>query len=515
MFVSPSRVCSQRAPIVADRVWPRVASLISFATAGVLLFAVHSAQAADASQRPNLVIILADDLGYASVGCYGADPALVRTPRIDALAAQGRAFTDASTTSSVCSPTRYSLLTGRYCWRTPLKFETLNTFAPLHIEPGRLNLASLLKAQGYRTAAIGKWHLGYGSGPARTDYTQPLKPGPLDIGFDYDFAVPQNHGDATGVYVENDRVVGLRSSELRPSGKANPRGTKIIGLDAPQRVDEETMPLLTDKAVNWLERQDASHPFFLYYTPVAVHTPITPSSSTRGTSKAGPFGDWIHELDASVGRILETLDRRGLAENTIVLFTSDNGGVAEPTQKREETVAMELGFQPNKPWRGGKVGCFEGGYRVPYILRWPHKVPAGTRSDQMISVVDTLATVAAIVGQKLPPAEQAAEDSYNVLPAWLGQPHTEPLRPDMITHSCHGDFSIRQGAWKYIEGLPAPGVPERIVKIRKKDFQRQLYNLANDPSEEHNVLAEHPDIAQRLQALLDQQRSAGHTRIDP
>ncbi len=384
----------------------------------------------------------------------------------------------------------------------------------MHIEPGRLNLASLLKAQGYRTAAIGKWHLGYGAGPGRTDYTQPLKPGPLDIGFDYHFAVPQNHGDVTGVYVENSGVFGLRSTQLRPDEKANFRGSKVIGLDAPQRVDEEVMPTLTDKVVSWIEQQDASHPFFLYYTPVAVHTPITPSSSTRGTSKVGSFGDWIHELDASVGRVLDVLDRRGLAANTIVLFTSDNGGVCEPSQKREETVAFEAGFKPNAPYRGGKVGCFEGGYRVPYIVRWPGHVAAGTRCNEMISVVDTLATVAAITGTSLPPPEQAAEDSYNVLPAWLGQEYAKPLRADMITHSCHGDFSIRQGAWKYIEGVPAPGVPQRIVKIRKKDFHRQLYNLATDPAEEHDVLAEHPDVAERLQALLDQQRSAGHTRCN-
>jgi arylsulfatase A-like enzyme len=245
-----------------------------------------------------------------------------------------------------------------------------------------------------------------------------------------------------------------------------------------------------------------------------VHEPITPSSATRGTSTAGSFGDWIHELDASVGRVLAVLDRRGLAANTIVLFTSDNGGVREPTQKRPESVALEAGFQPNGRWRGGKVGCFEGGYRVPYIVRWPGHVSAGTRCDEMISVVDTLATVAAISGASLPPPEQAAEDSYNVLPAWLGQEHAQPLRPDMITHSCFGDFSIRQGTWKYIEGVPAPGVPQRIVNIRKKDFHRQLYNLASDPAEEHDVLAEHADIAQRLQTLLDQQRNAGHTRSD-
>jgi arylsulfatase A-like enzyme len=456
------------------------------------------------------VLILADDLGWGSLGCYGADPALVRTPRLDRLAAEGRRFTDASTTSSVCSPTRYSLLTGRYCWRTSLKREVLNPSAPLHIETERLNLASMLKRQGYRTAAIGKWHLGYGAG--KTDYTQALRPGPLDIGFDYHFGVPSNHGDMTGIYVENDRVLGLRSSVLLTSDAKNAKGISGLGLDAPQRVDDEVMPTLTNKAVGWLEQQDAAQPFFLYYTPVAVHEPVTPSSETRGTSKAGSFGDWIHELDASVGRVLDALDRKGLAQNTLVLFTSDNGGVNEPTQQRPETDAIRAGFKPNGPLRGGKVSVYEGGFRVPYLLRWPGHVAAGTVCNEMISVADVLATLAAIVGEPLPPADRAAEDSYDVLSAWLGRESPGPLRPDMILHSCHGNFAIRQGPWKYIEGKSPADLPERILKIQNKQFQPQLYNLADDPQEQHSLFAEQPAVAERLQSLLDKQRQAGHSR---
>ena len=276
----------------------RCLPLIGVVACMLLLPGASEAETA-ASPRPNLVVILADDLGWGSVGCYGADPSLVRTPHIDRLAKEGRRFTDANTTSSVCSPTRYSLLTGRYCWRTSLQHEVLGVFSPLHIEPSRLNLASLLKKHGYQTAAVGKWHLGYGSAP-RTDYTQPLRPGPLDIGFDYHFAVPSNHGDVTGVFVENDRVVGLRSDELVPreQGGKNFNAKPYVGLDAPQRVDEEVMPVLTDKAVAWLEKQQAGTPFFLYFTPVAVHNPVTPFEQDPGQQP----GRLLRRLDPRIGR---------------------------------------------------------------------------------------------------------------------------------------------------------------------------------------------------------------------
>ena len=321
------------------------------------LLALLLALTASAADRPNIVVILADDYGYGSAGCYGADPKLVRTPAIDRLAAEGRRFTDGNTTSSVCSPTRYSLLTGRYCWRTSLTHEVLGTFSPLHIEPTRLNLASLLKAKGYRTAAVGKWHLGYGrenEDPKwRTDYQAELSPGPLDIGFDYHFGVPSNHGDLTGVYVEDRFVYGLRSGTfptgMKLAGPAadsddyqatyGPEDTengrsKILELDAPRRKKARVMKVLTDKATGWLEAQPKDQPFFLYFTPVAVHNPITPDKDLAGKSVAGPYGDWIHELDLSVARILATLDKMGATENTLILFTSDNGGVCRPENER-------------------------------------------------------------------------------------------------------------------------------------------------------------------------------------
>jgi len=475
----------------------------------------RGAPAEETPVRPNIVLILADDLGWGSVGSYGADPKLIRTPNIDRLAKEGRRFTDANTTSSVCSPTRYSVLTGRYCWRTSLKREVLGSFSPLHIDSRRLNMASLLKKHGYRAAAIGKWHLGYGAN-ARTDYTKPLRPGPLEIGFDYHFGVPSNHGDVTGVYVENDRVAGLRSGNLTPRDQAgtNFRGNPFLGLDAPQRVDQQVMPLLTEKAVAWLEKQDSSTPFFLYYTPVTVHNPVTPSAKTKRTSRAGPFGDWIHELEISVGRVLDVLDRKGLARNTLVVFTSDNGGVYTPQRECEQTDAFDAGLKVNGPFRGGKHSVFEGGFRVPFLVRWPGHVPPGTVCDEMLSLADLLATTAAIVGEPLPPHDRAAEDSYNMLPALLGESYQGPLRPDMIVHSADGNFAIRRGPWKWIEGVYHPATKKGALRARADEFKPQLYHLGDGPSERREVGSENPEITRRLSQLLQRYRSQGHSRTE-
>lgn len=462
-----------------------------------------------AAETPNVIVILTDDLGWGTAGCYGAT--VVSTPNIDRLAREGRRFTDGNTPCSVCSPTRYAMLTGRYCWRTSLTHEVLNTYAPLHIETTRFNLASLLKKHGYRTAAIGKWHLGYGTA-ARTDYTAELKPGPLEIGFDYHFGVPSNHGDVTGVYVENHWVYGLQPGTAPASNERNFNGVPFAAINAPRRVDDQVMNVLTDKTVAWLEQQEAGQPFFLYYTPVAVHSPVTPAKERQGTSKAGAFGDWVHELDASMGRVLDVLDRKGLAANTLVLFTSDNGGVNKPKASSPQADAIAAGLAPTGPWRGGKHDVWEGGFRVPYIVRWPGHVPAGSVCDATVNVVDTLASVAAIVGEPLPAAEAGAEDSYNVLPAWLGETSERPLRPSMIVHSADGVFAYRQGPWKFVEGVPAKGVKPAALKARADQHRRQLYNLASDPKETTNVLDEQSEVAAKLAAQLEAAKASGHTR---
>ncbi|TWU46548.1 Choline-sulfatase [Rubripirellula reticaptiva] len=460
---------------------------------------------AAAADRPNIVIILADDLGYGSLNSYGADVSLIHTPNIDRLAMQGRRFTDANTPSSVCSPTRYGLLTGRYDWRTNQKHGVINTTDPLHIETSRSTIASVLKSAGYRNAAIGKWHLGYGTGKA--DFTKPLTPGPLDIGFDYHFAVPQNHGDASGVYVRNRQVVGLRSGENVAAGRS-PYGRDYMGIDAPQRVDENVMDELTTDAIGWLEEPKRDEPFFLYFAPVAIHFPYTPSEETSGTSGTGLYGDWIHELDRSVDRILDTLDRMKVADDTLVIFTSDNGGVLMTVGERPEAEAFRAGLRPNGQWRGRKHSIYEGGFRVPFLVRWPGHVAPGTVCDETINLVDMYATIAALIAQPVSPNKEIAEDSFNVLPAFLGVPHEEPLRPSMIVHSPNGNYAIRSGPWKYIEGQASPTLKR---PSQRDELHAQLYNLQDDPGEQNNVVDEHPGIRKRLASLLEQHRKSGRS----
>jgi arylsulfatase A len=493
-----------------------------------------------ADRPPNIVIILSDDYGYGSAGCYGANPALVKTPHIDRLATEGRRFTDGNTTSSVCSPTRYALMTGRYCWRTEAKSGVLSTFSPLHIERDRLNMASLLKKHGYTTAAVGKWHLGYGAADDspkwRTDYTAELSPGPLDIGFDYHFGVPSNHGDLTGVFIENRWVYGLRSGKIpagmkiagpvpdddhfqpkyeaadTESGKGEGR---ILPLDAPRRKNTRVMDTLTDKAVSWIERQPKDRPFFLYFTPVAVHNPITPDQDLAGKSGAGLYGDWIHELDRSVGRILDALDRQGVAGDTLVLFSSDNGGVFKPRIADSlQTAAFNAGLRVNGELRGGKHDVWEGGFKVPFLVRWPGKAAPGSICKEMVSVVDILATTAAIVGEKLPPANKAAEDSHSFLPAILGDP-AKPVREDVIVHSSDGVFAIRKGPWKWIEGVPVDEIKPGARKVNADQYRPQLYHTADDPAETKDVSAQHPAVVAELSALLTRYRDGGYSRELP
>jgi len=485
---------------------------------------------ATAASTPNIVVILSDDFGYGSAGCYGADPALVQTPSLDRLAKEGRRFTDANTTSSVCSPTRYSVMTGRYGWRTSEKSGVLSTFAPLHIETTRLNLASLLKKHGYTTAAVGKWHLGYGAADDspqwRPDFTGKLAPGPLEIGFDYHFGVPSNHGDLTGIFVENHFVYGLKDQNVpnpddfqasyTGEDMENPSSAKaILTIDAPRRKKQRVMKVLTDKATSWIAQQPKDKPFFLYFTPVAAHNPVTPDADLAGQSKAGLYGDWIHELDRSVGRILDTLDKQGVADNTLVIFSSDNGGVFNPEKiGSPQATAIQAGLKVNGPLRGGKHDVWEGGFKVPFLVRWPGQAPADSVCNETISLADILATTASIVGEPLPEASQAAEDSRDFLPAILGDP-AKPVRDDLIVHSADGVFAIRKGHWKWIEGVPVDEIKPGARKKNAAQFQPQLYDTLADPAESKDVSAEHPEVVQELTALLNRYRNGGYSRELP
>ena len=380
----------------------------------------------------------------------------------------------------------------------------------------------MLKSQGYHCAAVGKWHLGYGTAE-KCDYTKELKPGPLEIGFDYHFGVPANHGDLSGVYVENHWVYGLnKESPSQPSppyvtmGQQKGKAVKTLDLNAPKRVDENVMETLTDKIVNWIGQQSAEKPFFVYFTPVAVHNPITPSKATAGKSKGGPFCDFISDLDLSVGRVLEVLDQKGFAKDTLVIFSSDNGGVNKPENANlVQTDAQKAGLKPVGPFRGGKHDVWEGGFRVPYLMRWPGHVPAGTVCDETISIVDTLASVAAITGYALPKASEGAEDSHDVSKAWLGEKYEGPQRPDVIVHSADGVFAIRKGSHKWIEGLPADDVKPAAKKAHAAQYQRLLFDLKNDIAEAQDIAAQRPEVVKELEALLNRYRDGGYSRELP
>lgn len=459
--------------------------------------------------KPNIVFILADDFGYGSVNAYGADKNLVRTPHIDDLAEAGMRFTHAHTPASVCTPTRYGLLTGSYPWRSSLKFGVVDPDGALLPDPDKETVADLLNNQGYNTAAIGKWHLGYGN-KKPCDFTGKLTPGPLDLGFDYHFAVPQNHGDYWGVYIENDEIYGLRGKKAQPYSRTY-YGTPYKGFDAPQRVNKDVMEVLTEKSIDWLKDQSPDTPFFLYFAAVAVHRPITPSDYMRGLSDCGPYGDFIQDVDLSVGRIIETLKYLNLYDNTIIIFSSDNGGVIpENKPEEEESQAIKYGLKINGNLRGRKHTIWEGGTNVPFIVSWPGKVEQRSVSDDLVNLTDIFATVADMTGIGLPGNKDVAPDSFSFLPSLLKKENKNP-RKSMITADSKGMHAIRIGDWKFIDNSPPPGFPEKMLNQYKNEIP-QLYNLKDDPSEQINLYDKHPDKVKQLLDELNRIRNASSSR---
>ncbi len=460
-------------------------------------------------EKPNIVLILADDLGYGSLNSYGADKNLVRTPHIDRIAEAGMRFTDAYTPASICTPTRYALLTGRYPWRSLLKSGVVNPLDPLLPDPDRTTVADWLKEQDYTTACIGKWHLGYGRGP-KVDFTGTLSPGPLDLGFDYHFGIPQNHGDMHGVYIENERIYGLRSRKVQPYSRTF-YGSPYVGYDAPQRVNKDVMKDLTDKAVQWLKQQDGQTPFFLYFAAVAVHHPITPSDTMRGLSDCGPYGDFIQDLDMSVGRIFETLEYMNMVDNTMIIFSSDNGGEI-PSNRPEapEIQAQKAGLMINGNLRGDKHTIWEGGTRVPFMVSWPGKVKAGSVSRDMINMVDVFATISEITHGNLSDSKEVAPDSFSFLPSLLQSGKTHQ-RTSMVTANARGMHAVRMGDWKYIDNS-TPHAWSHGKRGIFKNVKPQLYNLAEDISESVNLAVQRPEIAEEMARELNRIRNARSTR---
>ena len=460
-------------------------------------------QASAAGERPNIVYILADDLGWGDLGCYNPDSA-IPMPNANRLASEGMRFTDMHSSSAVCTPSRYSILTGRYCWRTRLQKGVLNGYSPNLIEPGRLTLPAMLKSLGYYTAGVGKWHLGLGD-QEHADFSRPLHPCPTDHGFDYYFGIPASLDMDPYLYVENDHATEQPTSHT--DGSKAPRGVFWrAGAKAPGFDLNRTLPTLTDKVVDLIGRRAAhpTQPFFLYFAMTAPHTPWLPTAEYRGKSKAGDYGDFVCEVDAMLGRVLATLEAKGLAKNTLVIFTSDNGA----DWKLEDLA--RFAHRANADWKGEKADIWEGGHRIPFIVRWPGRVRPGAVNPELGCLSDFMATAAAITGFRLP--DNAAEDSFNLLPAYLGQ-NTKPIRPDIIHHSITGVFSLRRGNWKLEEGLGSGGFsPPQSVDPAPGGPKGQLYDMAKDPGELNNLYQKRPDVVDSLATLLDRYKKQGHTR---
>lgn len=456
---------------------------------------------------PNIVLFMADDFGSGCINAYGAPEELVKTPHLNRLAESGMRFSNANTPASICSPTRYALLTGRYAWRGPLPFGVVNVFDPLIVETDRMTLPKYLKGRGYTTAQIGKWHLGYGD-QKRAVFTEKLTPGPNDIGFDYHFGLPQNLDDMLRVWIENDSVYGLRSKKTSPYSKCF-YGKPYIGFDAPQRNAEEASEFLTKKAVEWLQAQDENNPFFLYFASPATHHPIVPSERMRGKSNCGAYGDFIQDLDWSFGQVVQTLEKMGVMDNTIIIFTSDNGSDIPGDLKRPEGQAMAAGLKPNGSFRGDKHTIYEGGGRIPLMVRWDGKVKAGIHSGRMVNIADIYATVADMVNGKLVNLPDA-EDSSSFALTLLGKKQS-PRNP-MIGTNAAGIQAIRSEQWKFTDGVFPDAAPENLLRSFAKEAVPALYNLEKDPSEERNVIDEYPEIARKLEQILLSYRSGKGSR---
>jgi len=472
------------------------------------ILCVSKAECAEKPGAPNIVLILADDLGSGDLGCYNRD-SKIPTANLDRLAAEGMRFTDAHSPSSVCTPTRYGLLTGRYAWRTRLKQSVFNGYDTPLIEPERMTVASLLKKHGYATGCVGKWHLGLGS-EKPTDYARPLKPGPNSAGFDYFFGIPASLDMIPYVFVENERCVEQPTAKIEDSKGQREGGLGFWrgGPIAPSFKHVDVLPVCMRKTLDFIDKhaKDApGKPFFLYVPLSGPHTPWMPTKDFEGKSKAGAYGDFTVQVDHGIGEILSALDRLKLRDNTLVIVTSDNGAhwLAEDIK--------QFGHRSNAGYRGQKADIHEGGHRVPFIARWPGKIKPGTTSDQTICLTDILATCAAIVDEKLP--DNAGEDSYSILPALRGEKLEKPIREATVHHSANGLFAIRQGHWKLIDGLGSGGfTAPRTEKPAADGPAGQLYNLADDLQEQHNLYKKQPEVVARLQALLKQYQEKGRSR---
>ncbi len=464
---------------------------------------------------PNIIFILADDLGYGDPGCYNAD-SKIPTPNMDKLASQGMMFTDAHTPSTVCSPTRYAVLTGRYAWREPrLQRGVLRANDKPVIETERKTVADMLKEKGYQTAAIGKWHLGLewqlieSDEPVSVgniDWGKPQVSGIREQGFDYSFSL----GWPAWTFTENGTALAkpVEKFDLRKIGPHLIGPNNIKGYRAPDYEHEKMLPLFTEKAVEFIKNASGSkRPFFLYFTPMCPHKPVVPNKNFIGQSESGLYGDFVVELDNSIGQILNALDKSSVSDNTLIFFTSDNG---------PETTAYERIINTNHysmdGLRGVKRDLWEGGHRVPFIVRWPGKTPASAVNNETICLVDFMATVAAITGYDL--SSPDAEDSYNILPALLGEKSEDPPRDAVVHHAPNAELAIRKGDWVYIDAGSGdindePAWIREARGVEEHAEEKELFNLTEDPRQTNNLYSRFPAQAADLRDELESIKKAG------
>lgn len=486
-------------------------SLTAFILTSYTAWASATLKPAESPLAPNIIYILADDLGYGDVSCLNPERGKINTPRMDQLAREGMTFTDAHSSSSVCTPTRYSILTGRYNWRTHLQKQVIMGFDPPLIPTDRVTVASFLKDQGYNTACIGKWHLGLGlettngepidlEGITNVDWKAPITGGPVDLGFDYFWGISSSLNIPPYVYVENDRFLADEII-MHKKGRKGPKEAKFD--------DVQTLPLITQKTIEYIQNQKADTPFFAYVSLTSPHTPIVPTSEWKGKSGIGDYGDFVIHTDAIIGEIVDALDASGLGDNTIVIVTSDNG-----TSKWCGTAKLlEQDHYFSAEFRGSKGDLWDGGHRVPYILRWPAKVKGGSVSDQLISLNDLMATCADLNATKLP--TDVGEDSVSFLPALSGK-EIISTRKGVIHHSFSGHFAYREGKWKLLLAKASGGwtAPTEAEAPTNAPIA-QLYDMEADPGETKNLYATHPEIAERLLKQLESDVTRGRSTDGP
>ncbi|MBI4906144.1 MAG: arylsulfatase [Acidobacteria bacterium] len=480
--------------------------------------------AQSAANHPNIVIILADDLGYGDVGVYNSE-SKIPTPHIDRMAAEGVRFVDAHTPCGVCSPTRYGLLTGRYPWRSELKRQVLWPWDKPLIERDRLTMPGMLKKLGYQTACFGKWHLGWewtttdGSkvnaqvrigDPQReirnefakkVVFTEPVREGPTDRGFDYYFGVDLPNLPPYS-FIENERLT-TQPTSMKPDSMFGWPGPMTPGWRL-----ENVLPEITRRAVKWVdERAKDARPFFLYFPMTGPHMPTAPDDPYLGKSKAGKYGDFVYQVDWSMGQVMDAIRRSGKADNTLVIFTSDNG-----PENITYPLYPEFGHSSAGPLRGAKRMLWEGGHRVPFIAWGPGRVPAGKVEHEIVCLTDLMATVAAITGYKLP--NDSAQDSYDISAALFSRKRSKPIREATVHHSMMDEYGLRQGDWVFIEsrngggGNAEPAWFREKYGIAKHDDPAELFHIKEDLRETKNLYRQYPDRVKEMRALLEKYKTS-------